>query len=391
MANPALTPVSAFPTGLDTPDTFNATDSRATIKLSNWLSRFWDAIIEMETIIGVTASIVNTTITFKLANITGGDQAVGRTQTVTMLNKTLTSPVINTPTGIVKGDVGLGNVDNTSDANKPVSSATQTALNLKANIASPTFTGTVTSPLTVQTGALNEAKGADIASATSTAIGAATGNYVNITGTTTITSFDTVQAGTRRFLQFAGALTLTYNATTMILPTAASILTAAGDVAEFISLGSGNWKCVSYTRANGQALAAAVTATYYSKGAVAFTTNTTVTHGLGTTPTKIRVQGYCLTLNGSYWHSSYEGISIISGGTVQNSASHGHTNIIVNGGTPTSDLAINTTTGVNGIWGFNMGSTVTLSAVGATTFTLTVNASGGDTMQGHNVIWECFA
>jgi len=39
--------------------------------------------------------------------------------------------------------VGLGNVDNTSDANKPVSTATQTALNLKANLASPTFTGVV--------------------------------------------------------------------------------------------------------------------------------------------------------------------------------------------------------------------------------------------------------
>ena len=32
---------------------------------------------------------------------------------------------------LVKGDVGLGNVDNTSDADKPVSTATQTALNAK--------------------------------------------------------------------------------------------------------------------------------------------------------------------------------------------------------------------------------------------------------------------
>jgi hypothetical protein len=32
-----------------------------------------------------------------------------------------------------KSAVGLGNVDNTSDANKPVSTATQTALNLKQN------------------------------------------------------------------------------------------------------------------------------------------------------------------------------------------------------------------------------------------------------------------
>ena len=39
-------------------------------------------------------------------------------------------------TGIVtltKTDVALGNVDNTSDANKPISTATQTALNGKAN------------------------------------------------------------------------------------------------------------------------------------------------------------------------------------------------------------------------------------------------------------------
>ena len=45
---------------------------------------------------------------------------------------------------LTKSSVGLANVDNTSDANKPVSTATQTALDLKANKAAPTFTGTVT-------------------------------------------------------------------------------------------------------------------------------------------------------------------------------------------------------------------------------------------------------
>ncbi len=49
-----------------------------------------------------------------------------------------------TVAGVTKAHVGLGNVDNTSDANKPVSTATQTALDLKANKAAPTFTGTVT-------------------------------------------------------------------------------------------------------------------------------------------------------------------------------------------------------------------------------------------------------
>jgi microcystin-dependent protein len=38
---------------------------------------------------------------------------------------------LKTALGLVKGDVGLGNVDNTSDANKPISTATQTALDTK--------------------------------------------------------------------------------------------------------------------------------------------------------------------------------------------------------------------------------------------------------------------
>lgn len=58
---------------------------------------------------------------------------------------------------LVKADVGLSNVDNTTDAGKPISTATQTELDLKANTAalsayattsSPTFTGTVTLPAT---------------------------------------------------------------------------------------------------------------------------------------------------------------------------------------------------------------------------------------------------
>ena len=38
------------------------------------------------------------------------------------------------PHEVTKAQVGLGNVDNTSDLNKPISTATQTALNLKANV-----------------------------------------------------------------------------------------------------------------------------------------------------------------------------------------------------------------------------------------------------------------
>jgi hypothetical protein len=56
----------------------------------------------------------------------------------------LNSPTFTgTVSGITKSMVGLGNVDNTADASKPISTATQTALDLKAPLNSPTFTGTV--------------------------------------------------------------------------------------------------------------------------------------------------------------------------------------------------------------------------------------------------------
>lgn len=54
-----------------------------------------------------------------------------------------TSPALTTPTGIVKSDVGLSNVDNTSDTNKPVSTVQQTALNAKLDKTGGTLLGNV--------------------------------------------------------------------------------------------------------------------------------------------------------------------------------------------------------------------------------------------------------
>jgi hypothetical protein len=95
------------------------------------------------------------------------------------------------------------------------------------------------------------AKGADIASAATTDIGAATGEFVDVTGTATITGLGTIAAGIVRTVRFTGALTLTHNATSLILPSSANIITGSGDVAEFRSLGSGNWKCTNYVRQSG--------------------------------------------------------------------------------------------------------------------------------------------
>ena len=54
-----------------------------------------------------------------------------------------------------KTNLSLQNVDNTTDLNKPISTLTQTALNLKANLASPTFTGTVSGITASMVGAPN--------------------------------------------------------------------------------------------------------------------------------------------------------------------------------------------------------------------------------------------
>lgn len=104
------------------------------------------------------------------------------------------------------------------------------------------------------TGAVNYAPAATVGSAATVDLGSVGANTVNITGNATITSFGTIAAGAQRTLVFGGTLTLTHSATKLILPGAANIVTAVGDVAGFESLGAGNWKCVGYVRANGRAL-----------------------------------------------------------------------------------------------------------------------------------------
>ncbi|MCY1288429.1 hypothetical protein D9M70_374690 [compost metagenome] len=109
---------------------------------------------------------------------------------------------------------------------------------------------------TVTTGAINEAPAATLASAATVNIGAAASNTVSITGTTTITSFGSgTTSGAIRRVEFQGALTLTHNGTSLILPGAANIATAAGDAAMFRYLGSGNWRCINYQQAAGTAVA----------------------------------------------------------------------------------------------------------------------------------------
>lgn len=71
----------------------------------------------------------------------------GIADTAALATKTYADSAVSTAvTALTKSSVGLGNVDNTSDANKPISTATQTALDLKASLSSPALTGAPTAP-----------------------------------------------------------------------------------------------------------------------------------------------------------------------------------------------------------------------------------------------------
>jgi hypothetical protein len=96
---------------------------------------------------------------------------------------------------------------------------------------------------------------ATLASAATTDIGSVPQSVVTVTGTTSITSLgSSAQTGTVHVVIFAGATTLTYNATSMIIPGQANKTTAAGDIAFALYLGSGNWRILDYVPISGAAI-----------------------------------------------------------------------------------------------------------------------------------------
>jgi len=116
---------------------------------SAWVNAGGYALLASPTFTGTVSGITKTMV--GLGNVddtSDADKPVSTAaQTALDLKAPLASPTFTgTVSGITKTMVGLNNVNNTSDANKPISNSTQTALDLKANLDSPTFTGTVTLP-----------------------------------------------------------------------------------------------------------------------------------------------------------------------------------------------------------------------------------------------------
>jgi len=142
-------------------------------------------------------------------------------------------------------------------------------------------------------------KGADISSATSLTLGT-DGNAFDITGTTTITSIATQGIGSHVTLHFDGALTFTHHSTDLILPGAANITTAAGDIAVMYEYASADWRCVSYTKASGAAVVVASAGGFTLGTEQATTSGSSITFSSipsGTTMIVIMFEGFSADAN----------------------------------------------------------------------------------------------
>lgn len=84
-----------FPTSIDSLTNPTAGQAQNSPSHSTIHANANDAIVALETKVGVNSSAVTSTHDYKLSGVTGSDKAASKAGTETLTNKTLTSPVIN--------------------------------------------------------------------------------------------------------------------------------------------------------------------------------------------------------------------------------------------------------------------------------------------------------
>lgn len=137
-----------------------------------------------------------------------------------------------------------------------------------------------------------QAAATDISAAATLNLTAATGDFVTVNGTATVTAI-TLAQGKEAVVRFTGAVTLTHNGSTLILPGAANYTTAAGDVLRFRGLVSGV-VLVGMVRTGGPSRMNR----YYEASPQIITSGSSIsnTHGLGVAPTL--VEGFLVNVTG---------------------------------------------------------------------------------------------
>lgn len=94
-------------------------------------------------------------------------------------------------------------------------------------------------------GSSTTADGGSVAVASTLPLGSSPSDHYKVTGTGTITAISSAAVGTRVTLYFDGKVELQHNSSLLIMPKNVSFYTAAGDVVEVLSVGSGIWKVVA--------------------------------------------------------------------------------------------------------------------------------------------------
>ncbi len=147
-------------------------------------------------------------------------------------------------------------------------------------------------------------KGSDVTSASPLVLGA--GNWFDVTAGNAITSITSIGIGTMVLLQFDAALTLTHNATNLILPGGVDIVTQAGDIAMFYEYASADWRLISYI--HGTATNGRMPGPDFESSETSLNNDAQITfaHGLGSAPSKVEVVLRANTATATGWADNEE-------------------------------------------------------------------------------------